>query len=83
MSWKRNWDELATFFKYPDALRGRKTVKGKSVFPTKIALFKALYLAVTEASKRWTVRTRNWSEIYLWNEARFPLLPTANIEAVS
>jgi hypothetical protein len=26
-------------------------------------LFKALYLAVTEASKRWTVRTRNWSEI--------------------
>ena len=78
MSWKRNWDDLATFFKYPDALRRliyttnpieslnsrvRKTVKGKSVFPTEIALFKALYLAVTEASKRWTVRTRNWSEI--------------------
>jgi len=41
----------------------RKTVKGKSVFPTEIALFKALYLAVTEASKRWTVRTRNWPEI--------------------
>jgi len=78
MSWRRNWDDLATFFKYPDALRrliyttnpieslnsrGRKTVKGKSVFPTEIALFKALYLAVTEAAKRWTVRTRNWSEI--------------------
>ena len=78
MPWRRNWDDLATFFKYPDALRRliyttnpteslnsrvRKTVKGKSVFPTEIALFKALYLAVTEASKRWTVRTWNWSEI--------------------
>lgn len=38
-------------------------MKGKSVFPTDIALFKALHLAVTKASKRWTVRTRNRSEI--------------------
>ena len=65
-------------FKYHDALRRliyttnpieslnsrvRKTVKSKSVFPTEIALSKALYLAVTEASKRWTVRTGNWSKI--------------------
>ena len=40
-----------------------KDREGESVFPTEIALFKALYLAVAEASKRWTVRTRNWSEI--------------------
>ena len=26
-------------------------------------LFKALYLAVAEAEKRWTMRTRNWQEI--------------------
>jgi transposase-like protein len=42
--------------------RVRKTVKGKSVFPTETALFKALYLAVHEAGKRWTTRTRNWPE---------------------
>ena len=78
MSWKRHWTELATFFKYPEAVRRliyttnpieslhsrvRKTVKGKSVFPTEISLFKALYLAVAEAEKRWTMKTRNWSEI--------------------
>jgi len=38
-------------------------VKGKSVFPTETALFKALYLAVAEAEKRWTMRARNWTEI--------------------
>jgi transposase-like protein len=38
-------------------------VKGKSVFPTEIALFKAPYLAVTEAEKRWTMRMRNLQEI--------------------
>jgi len=43
--------------------RVRKTVKGKSVFPTEIALFKALYLVVAEAEKHWTMRTRNWQEI--------------------
>jgi len=72
MSWKRKWTELATFFKYPGEVsrliyttnpieslnsRVRKTVKGKSVFPTETALFKALYLAVGEATKRWRVRT--------------------------
>ena len=78
LSWKRHWTELATFFNYPEAVRRliyttnpieslnsrvRKTVKGKSVFPTEIALFKALYLAVAEAEKRWTMKTRNWPEI--------------------
>ena len=78
LSWKRHWSELATFFNYPEAVRRliyttnpieslnsrvRKTVKGKSVFPTEIALFKALYLAVAEAEKRWTMRARNWQEI--------------------
>lgn len=77
-SWKRNWSELATFFRYPEEIRRliyttnpieslnsrvRKTVKGKTVFPTETALFKALYLAVSEAEKRWTVRTRDWPKI--------------------
>ena len=71
-------DELARFFIYPGEVRRliyttnpieslnsrvRKTVKGKSVFPTETALFKALYLAVTEASKRWRVRVWNWPDI--------------------
>lgn len=65
--------ELATFSIIPEAVRRliyttnpieslnsrvRKTVKGKSVFPRLIALFKALHLAVAEAEKRWTMKTR-------------------------
>ncbi len=71
---RNRWPELATFFDYPGAVRRliyttnpieslnsrvRKIVKGKSVFPTEIALFKALSLAVAEAEKRWMMRTRN------------------------
>lgn len=78
LSWYRNWAELSTFFRYPAEVRRliyttnpieslnsrvRKTVKGKNVFPTETSLFKALYLAVHEAEKRWTVRTKNWPEI--------------------
>lgn len=78
LSWKRHWSELATFFRYPEEVRRliyttnpieslnsrvRKTVKGKNVFPTETALFKALFLAIHEAEKRWTSRTRDWPEI--------------------
>jgi len=78
LSWKRHRTELTAFFKYPEAVRRliyttnpieslnsrvRKTVKGESVFPTETALFKALYMAVAETEKRWTMRTRDWSEI--------------------
>lgn len=74
-SWKRNWPELATFFRYPPEVRQliyttnpieslnsrvRKTVKGKVVFPTETALFKALFLAIQEAENRWTMRIKNW-----------------------
>ena len=78
LSWYRNWAELSTFFRYPAEVRRliyttnpieslnsrvRKTVKGKSVFPTETSLFKTLYLAVHEAEKRWTMRTKHWPEI--------------------
>jgi len=78
LSWKRHWTELATFLNYPEAMRRmiyttnpieslnsrvRKTVKGKSVFPTEVALFKALYLAVAEAEKRWTMKTRLYETV--------------------
>jgi transposase-like protein len=52
-SWRNNWDELATFFKYPPEIRKliyttniiesyhrqlRKVTKGKSIFPSDEAL---------------------------------------------
>ena len=77
-SWKRNWAELSTFFRYPDEIRRliyttnpieslnsrvRKTIKGKNVFPTEASIFKILYLAVQEAEKHWTMKVKEWPQI--------------------
>ncbi|PAD71149.1 IS256 family transposase, partial [Paenibacillus campinasensis] len=70
-SWRSNWGELATFFKYPPEIRKliyttnmiesyhrqlRKVTKGKSIFPTDEALLKMLYLATMDVTRKWTGR---------------------------
>lgn len=77
-SWRTNWPELATFFRYPVALRKviyttnliegyhrqlRKVTKSKAQFPTDEALTKSLYLATREATRKWTKRVPNWGQI--------------------
>ncbi len=77
-SWKRNWAELATFFKYPADIRKmiyttnsienfnrqlRKVTKNKTIFPNDFALSKSLYLAMVDASSKWTSRLRGWDKI--------------------
>lgn len=67
-SWRVNWHELSSFFKYPPELRKliyttnsienfnrqlRKVTKSKSIFPTDDALFKMLYLATIDICKKW------------------------------
>jgi len=62
-SWRSNWSNLSTFFKYPEEIRRiiyttntienlnrrmRKVTKNKSNFPTDDALFKLLYIAVMD-----------------------------------
>jgi len=78
-SWKKNWAEIATFFKYPPEIRTliyttnpieslhrkiKKVSKNKAIFPNEQALFKLVYLAVEEAAKKWTMRQRDWAMIY-------------------
>ncbi|EPY2275273.1 IS256 family transposase, partial [Clostridium sporogenes] len=77
-SWKNNWDELATFFKYPQEIRKiiyttnamesynrqlRKVTKARSIFPFDDALLKMLYLATMDISKKWTQSIRGWAQI--------------------
>lgn len=79
-SWRNNWDEIATFFKYPPEIRKliyttnviesyhrqlRKVTKGKSVFPTDEALLKMLYLVTMDVLRKWTGRVQNWGQILL------------------
>ena len=65
-SWRNNWPQLSTYFKYPSEIRKliyttnsienfnrqlRKVTKSKTIFPTDDALFKMLYLAMMDAAR--------------------------------
>ena len=78
-SWRENWANLSTYFKYPQEVRRliyttnsiegfnrqlRKVTKTRSVFPTDDSLFKMLYLAMVDITKKWTGRQRDWSVIH-------------------
>ena len=78
-SWRGNWPNLSTYFKYPQEVRRliyttnaiegfnrqlRKVTKAKSVFPTDDSLFKMLYLAMVDITKKWTGRRQDWSMIH-------------------
>lgn len=78
MSWRNNWNELSTFFKYPPEIRKiiyttnamesynrqlRKVTKTKSIFPNDESLMKILYLATIDITKKWTQSIRGWAQI--------------------
>ena len=94
--WRRNWAGIVPFFAYPAEIRKaiyttnaieslnmslRRVLKTRGSFPTDDAAMKLLYLALTNASKKWTMPIRNWSEALnrfaiLWPE-RMPALERA------
>ena len=78
-SWRENWPNLSTYFKYPQEVRRliyttnaiegfnrqlRKVTKSKPVFPTDDSLLKMLYLAMMDITKKWTGRRQDWSMIH-------------------
>lgn len=78
-SWQSNWPNLSTYFKFPQEVRRliyttnaiegfnrqlRKVTKSKSVFPTDDSLFKMLYLAMIDITKKWTGSRQDWSIIH-------------------
>lgn len=80
-SWLRNWENLSTFFAYPGDIRKaiyttnaiesmnmtlRKVIKNKRVFPSDESVFKLLYLAINNISKKWTMPIHNWKEAMNW-----------------
>ena len=79
ISWRSNWANLSTYFKYPEAVRTliyttntiegfnrqlRKVTKSKSVFPTDDSLLKMLYLAMIDITKKWTGKRKDWGQIH-------------------
>lgn len=78
-SWRENWANLSTYFKFPQEVRRliyttnaiegfnrqlRKVTKSKAVFPTDDSLLKMLYLAMMDITKKWTGRRQDWSVIH-------------------
>lgn len=78
-TWKNNWRNICTFFRYPPELRKiiytsnaveglhrrfRKVTKSKAVFPTSQALFKMLYLAISDIAKKGPVKCNGWKYIF-------------------
>lgn len=77
-SWRDNWDELTAFFDFPIEIRQiiyttnlienlngkiRKYTKNKLSFPTDEAVMKSAFLAINEATKKWSMPIRNWGII--------------------
>ena len=74
-SWERNWNNLTEFFNYPKDIRRaiyttnaieslnfslRKVTRNKSSFPDDDSIYKVMYLAIKNASTRWTMSIKDW-----------------------
>lgn len=75
-SWQANWSGLSVFFNYPKDIRKaiyttnaieslnsvlRFAVNKRKVFPSDDSAKKVVYLAMLNASKKWTMPIRGWS----------------------
>lgn len=76
-SWRKKWDHLSAYFKYPEPIRKiiytpntveaahrqfRKLTKTKSAFPNENSLLKLLYACILNATEKWTMPIQNWSQ---------------------
>ena len=74
-SWYNHWDNLITLFNYPPAIRKviyttnaieslnsviRKATKRRKLFPSDDSALKVAFLAIQQASKKWTMPIRDW-----------------------
>ncbi len=74
-SWQTHWPNLNTLFRYSEDIRRaiyttnaieslnsviRKAINQRKLFPTDDSARKVVYLAIMDASKKWTMPIRNW-----------------------
>jgi transposase-like protein len=73
--WLRHWENIIPLFDYPMEIRRiiyttnpiesvnrslRKVIKTKGVFPDEASVFKLMYLAINNISKRWNRPVKDW-----------------------
>jgi putative transposase len=86
-SWQAAWQRVVPFLAFPPEIRKaiyttnaieainrqlRKVIKTKGHFPTDDAIFKILYLALRNASKKWNMPIRAWSRALHQLAIHFP-----------
>ena len=74
-SWRTHWVNLNTLFSYPEDIRKaiyttnaieslnsviRKAIRKRKLFPSDDSATKVVYLAIMDASKKWTMPIKNW-----------------------
>lgn len=74
-SWRSHWPNLITLFDYPQDIRKviyttnaieslnsviRKAIKKRKIFPHDDSAMKVIYLAIQDASRKWTMPIHNW-----------------------
>lgn len=84
-SWRENWDNLMTYFRYPVEIRKliyttnlvesvnskfRKVTDAKRLLPSDSSVLKALFMAAQDLEKKWTKPIKDWALIY----AQFSIL---------
>jgi transposase-like protein len=77
--WSDNWDVVCPIFKFSMDVRRvlyttnaieslnsqyRRINRGRPVFPSEESLRKALYLATQNITRKWTMKLRDWGQIY-------------------
>jgi putative transposase len=91
-SWFHHWPNIITFFVFPDEIRKviyttntiesvnmtlRKVLKNHRIFPNDQSVMRAIYLAINNLSKKWTMPIRDWkralNHLAIEFEGRLPL----------
>ncbi len=91
-SWSANWERITPFFAYPEEIRRviyttnaieavnrslRKVLKTRGALPSDESLFKLLYLALRNITRKWTMPVPHWraalNQFAIIFEDRLPL----------
>lgn len=74
-SWRSKWPDIITLFDFPWPIRKaisttnaiesvnsviRKLTRNRKIYPNEESVLKIMYMAIHEASKKWTKPIRNW-----------------------
>jgi putative transposase len=75
--WRAKWQDIITLFDYPPAIRRviyttnaiesvnsviRKFTRNRKLYPNEESALKIVYMAIREASRKWTLPIKHWKE---------------------